>query len=572
MMNQEECNMSFSTFERSHDLEQMAAQPLDLFVIGGGITGAGIALDATVRGLHTGLVDMQDFAGGTSSRSTKLVHGGLRYLKQLEVKIVAEVGKERAIVYENAPHVTRPEKMLLPIYKKGTFGRFSTSMGLKLYDHLAGVKKSERRIMLDRNETLEKEPLLKKEGLIGGGYYVEYRTDDARLTIEVMKEAVSRGARAVNYARVEDLIYDADHKLTGVRVKDRITEKSYAIYAKKIVNAAGPWVDTIREKDHSKKGKHLHLTKGVHIVISHQRFPMDQSIYFDTTNGDKRMIFVIPRDGKVYAGTTDTTYSARPIDPKPTAADRDYILHAINGMFPTVHLTPEDVESSWAGVRPLIQEEGKSPSEISRKDEIFLSDSGLISIAGGKLTGYRKMAERVVDEVTAQLHRENGRNYPACGTVHTPLSGGHFGGSAHLPAFIREKTAEGVRLGLTADTASELAHRYGTNVDLLYTLFKGNESEAEKRHLPREILAMIDYSLQDERVCSPVDFFTRRTGKTLFDIKWAKKWAAPVLACMAEKLDWNEKQQDHYKQELETAFAEAEIRTENAGSDELVIS
>ncbi|GAY77403.1 aerobic glycerol-3-phosphate dehydrogenase [Sporolactobacillus inulinus] len=339
--------MTLSTNERTAKLEKMAGAPLDLLVIGGGITGAGIALDATVRGLRVGLVDMQDFAGGTSSRSTKLVHGGLRYLKQLEVKVVAEVGKERAIVYENAPHVTSPEKMMLPIYKKGTFGRFSTSLGLKVYDFLAGVKKEEHRVMLSREQTLAKEPLLKKEGLKGSGYYVEYRTDDARLTIEVMKEASDRGALAVNYAKVDELIYDANHKLTGVRVVDQLNQKEYRIFAKKIVNAAGPWVDTIREKDHSKEGKHLHLTKGVHIVIDGKRFPMKQSLYFDTTNGDKRMIFVIPRDGKVYAGTTDTTYSHWPIDPKPTLEDRDYILAAINGMFPSVHLTANDVESSW---------------------------------------------------------------------------------------------------------------------------------------------------------------------------------------------------------------------------------
>lgn len=552
--------MTFSAEERSIFLEKMAARPLDLFVIGGGITGTGIALDATVRGMRVGLVDKQDFAGGTSSKSTKLVHGGLRYLKQFEIKIVAEVGKERAIVYENAPHVTRPEKMLLPIYKKGTFGRFSTSMGLKLYDYLAGVKKNERRLMLSRSETLEKEPLLKKEGLLGGGYYVEYRTDDARLTIEVIKEAVRRGALAANYAAVEELIYDSKRRLIGVRVNDRLTRKSYAIYAKKVVNAAGPWVDKIREKDHSNQGKHLHLTKGVHIVIDGGRFPMKQSLYFDTTNGDKRMIFVIPRDGKVYAGTTDTTYSDDPIDPKPTAADRDYILDAINGMFPTIDLKPEDVESSWAGVRPLIQEEGKSPSEISRKDEIFFSDSGLISIAGGKLTGYRKMAERVVDQVMSQLRDEEGKVYPTCTTDHIELSGGHFGGSAHYEKYIREKTEEGTRLGLTVQEAGELAKRYGTNTDILLELLKSGKNEAEKHHLSPVVFATLEYAIGCEMAVSPVDYFTRRTGKTLFDLAWARKWERPVIDYMSQRLGWSADQTEYYFGELEDAFHEASFQ------------
>ncbi|WP_010630697.1 glycerol-3-phosphate dehydrogenase/oxidase [Sporolactobacillus vineae] len=549
--------MTFSTLERPAYLQKMADTQLDLLIIGGGITGAGTALDATVRGLRTGLVDMQDFAGGTSSRSTKLVHGGLRYLKQFEVRIVAEVGKERAIVYENAPHVTSPEKMMLPIYKGGTFGRFSTSIGLRVYDFLAGVRKDERRTMLSRRETLKKAPLLKKDGLIGSGYYVEYRTDDARLTIEVMKEAVRRGATAVNYARVEDLVYDTNHRLTGVRVTDRLTGKLYTIHAKKIVNAAGPWVDTIRTMDHSKKGKHLHLTKGVHIVIDSKRFPLKQAIYFDTTNGDKRMIFVIPRDGKVYAGTTDTTYSAYPINPVPTVKDRDYILDAINGMFPTVHLTAGDVESSWAGVRPLIQEEGKSPSEISRKDEIFLSDSGLISIAGGKLTGYRKMAERVVDEVTKQLHEENGINYPPCTTVDVPLSGGHFGGSAHFPEFVHKKTAEGTELGLSEQDAWDLVRKYGTNADTLFQLIRSGQNKPHQDALSPLIRATVDYALTEEMAASPVDYFTRRTGTTLFNISWAKKWAEPVIDYMADRLSWNQEQKAHFQAELAKAFDEA---------------
>ncbi|RYM06061.1 glycerol-3-phosphate dehydrogenase/oxidase [Sporolactobacillus sp. THM7-7] len=555
--------MTFSARERSHYLEEMARRPLDLFIIGGGITGAGIALDATLRGLRTGLADMQDFAGGTSSRSTKLVHGGLRYLKQFEVKIVAEVGRERAIVYENAPHVTSPEKMMLPIYQNGTFGRFSTSMGLKLYDFLAGVKKNERRVMLSRSETLEKEPLLKKEGLKGSGYYVEYRTDDARLTIEVMKEAVNQGVLAVNYAKVENLIYD-NGRLAGVEVADRLSERTYRIFAKKIVNAAGPWVDSIREIDRSKKGKHLHLTKGVHIVIDRKRFPMDQSIYFDTTNGDKRMIFVIPRDGKVYAGTTDTTYSAWPIDPKPSAEDRDYILNAINGMFPTVHLKPEDVESSWAGVRPLIQEEGKSPSEISRKDEIFLSKSGLISIAGGKLTGYRKMAERVVDEVTGQLEKETGKSYPACATIHAELSGGHFGGSDRFPNYVRRMTAEGERIGLSRTDAEALVRKYGSNTPALFDRIAKSREQARKYQLPDTIYATLDYAITEEMALHPIDYFTRRTGKTLFDIHWAKAWERPVLNCMGDLLSWSKEQARRYKRDLEDAFAEAEIRPEQS--------
>lgn len=550
--------MTFSALKRETILKEMERKQLDLLVIGGGITGAGIALDAKVRGLDVGLVEMQDFAAGTSSRSTKLVHGGLRYLKQFEVKLVAEVGRERAIVFENAPHVTSPEWMLLPMYKGGTFGPFTTSVGLKVYDFLAKVRKHERRSMLNPAETLVKEPLLKKEGLRGGGYYVEYRTDDSRLTIEVIKAAVARGAQAVNYTKAKELIYSDSGKLVGIKAVDQVSGKSYNLYAKKVVNAAGPWVDTIREMDGSKKGKYLHLTKGIHIVIDGKRFPMKQAIYFDTTNGDKRMIFAIPREGKVYIGTTDTTYTDDPINPRMTAQDRNYLLEAINGMFPEAKLTHKDVESSWAGVRPLVHEEGKSPSEISRKDEIFLSNSGLITIAGGKLTGYRKMAERVVDLVAEQLGKEEGRRFPSCSTDRIALSGGDVGGSKGFSAFLQQKIQRGSELGLNHIVSKTLAEKYGSNVDLVLDYVENGRANSEKAGLPPEIYAMVLYGIQEEMTVAPVDFFTRRSGSTLFNIEWAQEWKEPIVDLMASVLKWTDEECAQHFDALERELMEAQ--------------
>src|SRR5690606_19214628 len=301
-------NKRFSALNREKRLNQMAEKEHDLLIIGGGITGAGIALDAASRGMDVALVEMQDFAAGTSSRSTKLVHGGLRYLKQFEIKIVKETGRERAVVYENGPHVTTPEWMLLPFHKGGTLGPFTTSIGLRLYDFLAGVKKSERRKMLNVEETLQKEPLIKKDGLKGAGYYVEYKADDARLTIEVMKKAVEYGAIPVNYTKAERFLYDSSKKIIGAVVKDLINNQEYEIRAKKIVNATGPWVDDLRNLDYSRKNKRLRLTKGIHIVFDQSVFPLGQAVYFDTPDG--RMVFAIPRDGKTYVGTTDTFFDA----------------------------------------------------------------------------------------------------------------------------------------------------------------------------------------------------------------------------------------------------------------------
>ncbi|WP_261129825.1 glycerol-3-phosphate dehydrogenase/oxidase [Bacillus sp. Marseille-Q3570] len=535
----------FSSSNRIEKLEAMEQEEYDVFIVGGGITGAGVALDAATRGMKTALVDMQDFAAGTSSRSTKLVHGGLRYLKQFEIKMVAEVGKERAIVYENGPHVTTPEWMLLPIYKGGTFGKFSTSLGLRVYDFLAGVKRSERRKMLSAAETLEKEPTLKKEGLKGGGYYVEYRTDDARLTIEVHKKAVEHGVNAANYVKVEDFIYE-NGRAVGVVLKDQLGGGTYKVRTKKIINAAGPWVDTLRDRDKSKEGKTLHLTKGIHLVFDQERFPLRQAIYFDTPDG--RMVFAIPRDRKTYVGTTDTTYDEDIAKPRMTNEDREYVLSAIDFMFPDLKITADDVESSWAGLRPLIHEEGKDPSEISRKDEIFISNSGLITIAGGKLTGYRKMADSIVNLVAEQLSEEGVGTYPECKTKHLPISGGDVGGSTGFEIFKKEKVEQGVNLGLKENLAEILVQRYGSNIDPIYEIYKGLE---DGDGMPKYLRAVLQYSIDEEMATKPIDFFIRRTGALFFDIEWVFKWKTPVIESMAAQLDWTDDERQIYEVELE---------------------
>lgn len=538
----------FTNLRRNEIVSKLKEELLDVLIIGGGITGAGIALDATTRGIKAGLVEMQDFSAGTSSRSTKLVHGGLRYLKQLDVKVVAEVGKERAIVYENGPHVTTPEWMLLPFHQGGTFGSFTTSIGLRVYDFLAGVKKSERRMMFSKEETLRREPLIKKQGLKGGGYYVEYRTDDARLTIEVMKAAVEKGATAINYTKVEEFIYE-NGKIKGVVVKDQLSGELYKVFAKKVINATGPWVDNIREKDGSKKGKSLILSKGVHIVIDESRFPLKQAVYFDTP--DKRMVFAIPRNGKSYVGTTDTFYDDDKANPKMTQADMHYLINAINFMFPEVIAQPEDVESSWAGIRPLIHEEGKGPSEISRKDEIWESDSGLITIAGGKLTGYRKMAEIIVDLVAGKLEAEDGRKLEPNQTKHMPISGGDFGGSAKFPEFIKTAANHGVKAGFSKEEAKHLAAFYGSNAGTVFDLVSQRKADADKFNLPLVTFAKLIYGIEHELVATLVDFYFRRTGNLLFDIKKVHETREGVCNYMAYTLNWTDAEKKRNTAELD---------------------
>lgn len=545
----------FSAFDRETIERNLQEEKFDLVIVGGGITGAGIALDATSRGMSVALVEMGDFASGTSSRSTKLVHGGLRYLQQFEIKEVADLGKERAIVYENGPHVTTPEWMMLPFHKGGNMGKTTASFGIRLYDYLAGVKKNERRKILSAKETLAKNPFVKKDGLKGSGYYVEYRTDDARLTIEVMKKAVELGANAINYTKAEHFLYDDKKQVVGVTVTDRLTGKAYDIKGHRVINAAGPWVDKVRKLDYATNNKHLRLTKGIHLVIDKQKFPMEQAVYFDTPDG--RMVFAIPRDKKVYVGTTDTVYDEAVINPKALESDHNYVIKAINYMFPDVHISEKDIESSWAGVRPLIYEEGKDPSEISRKDEVWFSESGLITMAGGKLTGYRKMAEKLLDDVSKTLSKETGKKYKPVQTKHLPISGGDIGGSEQLEAFLSKKAKEGNnRFGWTLEEGREMAKRFGSNIDQLFTYAQEHKDQNETT-LPNSLYAELRYSIQHEAVTTPIDFLLRRTGYLLFDMPYLLEWKDAVVDEMAKQFHWSEDVKQTYIEELNIQINDA---------------
>ncbi|ATP40950.1 glycerol-3-phosphate dehydrogenase [Solibacillus sp. R5-41] len=539
----------FSFKQRPQTMATLQKETLDVFIIGGGITGAGIALDAVTRGMSVGLVDMQDFASGTSSRSTKLVHGGLRYLKQMRIKEVAELGRERAIVYANGPHVTTPIWMLLPFYKGGSFGPLATAFGLKVYDVLAGVKKSERRFMLSKDMALQQEPLLKKEDLVGAGMYVEYRTDDARLTIEVLKAAVEHGAYAVNYMKVIKM--DTQNlAFTKVTVEDQFTKEQYVIKAKKVINASGPWVDEVRKLEAGLTEKHLILSKGVHVVFDQQDFPLQQAIYFDTQN-DGRMIFAIPRDGKTYVGTTDTFYNGAPEEVKITANDKKYLLQAIHFMFPHLQLTERQIESCWAGVRPLIHEKGENPSEISRKDEVWQSEQGLITIAGGKLTGYRKMAEKIVDLVSKQLSIEYHQTYSSCITKKLPISGGDLSGSAFFEQYVERQITSGVQIGLKLEQSEKIVRRYGTNSAQVFRFAEQNDTP-----LDAVTYGELHYAMHYEAIAKPVDFFIRRTGALLFTIHQVNDMKEAVLDEMAKSFHWTTLQKSDYRKELQEAIDE----------------
>ncbi len=533
---------------RGASISKLQSESFDLLIIGGGITGAGIALDATTRGLKTALVEKKDFAYGTSSRSTKLIHGGLRYLKQLEFGLVKEVGSERAVVHKLAPHLVIPEKMLLPLYEKRGLGSTLTSIGLKLYDWLAGVKPEDHRKMLTRKQTLKQEPLLNPQDVKGGAIYAEYRTDDARLTIEIIKAASSHGATVANYCEATDFIYSED-KISGVKVSDRVTGESFVVRSKVIVNAAGPWVDSLREKDKSKTEKHLHLTKGVHIVVPHSKLPVAQSIYFDV--GDGRMIFAIPRGRITYIGTTDTNYSGHIDEVRTEKNDAEYLINAVNLTFTNINIELKDIESSWAGLRPLIHEEGKAASELSRKDEIFESPSGLISIAGGKLTGYRKMAERVVDLVVKRNFDEH--DLKSCLTGSILLASSNFKNYDEVKSY-RQTIYEKLKSYHLQHDADKLVSNFGKQCDQIISYL---EKFPGLDHAVSLAEAELKFCLEKEMVITTSDFFVRRIGSLYFDLPLLKEIMLPCLQLMAAHFQWTDIKLAEEQKEMERLVAEA---------------
>ncbi|MDG1398427.1 MAG: glycerol-3-phosphate dehydrogenase/oxidase [Polaribacter sp.] len=536
---------SFSYLNRQNNITDLKGSEFDLLIIGGGITGAGIALDAASRGMKVALIEKNDFASGTSSKSTKLIHGGLRYLKQFDFWLVKEVGTERAIVHKLAPHLVVPEKMILPLIDGGTYGSWLTSIGLKVYDILAAVEGEDQRKMLNKKEALEKEPLLPESILNGAGYYAEYRTDDARLTIEVLKTALNYKANILNYVEAKEFIYKED-RVVGAKVKDSISGDNFSIKAKYVVNSCGPWVDELRQINHSKIGKRLHLTKGVHLVVAHEKLPVKQSVYFDVPDG--RMMFAIPRGKVTYFGTTDTNYQKDKNNVNTNLVDATYLISAVNNMFPNISISIDDVQSSWAGLRPLIHEEGKSASELSRKDEIFVSDTELISIAGGKLTGYRKMAERIVDLVCKKYLRKFDKEFDEIKTKNIVLSGGTFQNYGEVKSYtdaIQNRIAE---VDFDRKHAEYLVHNYGKQTDIILQKFDDlMHDNMQEKMMKAEVWFAINY----EMAGNPTDFFMRRTGKLFFDTQSVILSKSFVLKEFKNTFSWSDEITEKHKNDLE---------------------
>jgi len=500
--------------DRDALFDSLGAEIFDLAVIGGGITGAGVARDAAMRGLRVALVEARDFASGTSSKSSKMIHGGLRYLAQGDLALVREAASERKAVEAIAPHLARMTPFVMPFRNAAAEAKLRA--GLWTFEKLGEVPKDRRHEVWTRAELALREPAIDTNALTGAVVYPEYLTDDARLTLANIRAAAGAGACVASYARVEAFSTDGG-RATGLEVVDALPDGGHRrvrVRAKAMVNAAGPWVDTLRALESADATPRLALARGVHLVVRRERLPVERTIIM--TASDKRSVFAVPKGETTYLGTTDTFHGAAEAWPPVTAADAHYLLDAANVRFNVSPLALDDIVSTWSGLRPLVAQVAKSASEVSRRDELWTGPAGVLSIAGGKLTAYRQMAERVVDEVETLV----GRAPSACRTAHEPLPDGDVTPSAACAALEHR--------GLTPQAAERLVGLYGAAAD---AVAGGAAAEAER-------------AVRVEGALTLEDYWVRRSARAWFDPDPEMAALTPAADVMAALLDWSRTRRD----------------------------
>lgn len=539
----------FSAATRRADLDALAAQPVDLLVIGGGITGAGIARDAAMRGLSVGLVDAGDFARGTSSRSSRLVHGGLRYLEHGWLRLVFESSRERAVLLRTAPHLVRPAPFLFPLHAGGRVGRITLAAGLWLYDALSLFRNVHRHRGYGRRGVRRLEPALRDQGLQGGAVYWDAQCDDARLTLAAVRSAHRHGARVANYAAVTGF-EKAAGQIRGVQLEDRVTGERRTLHARVVVNATGPWTDRVRRLDEPSAAALLRPTKGAHVVVPRHRIGHTEAFTL-TSPLDGRVMFVLPWGDLSIIGTTDTDVAEVPDDPLADAADVTYLLRSANAYFPSARLNVGDVVAAWAGLRPLLDVPGaSSTAAVPREHRIVEDASGLITIAGGKLTTYRSMAAQVVDHAARRLRRLDGRAVARrAGTDAEPLPGGEV---ADLDLLARDLTDE----GLGAEVAGALVGRYGSEAAAVANLVRRDAGLGEPLVPGHPVLAAeVVYQARREMAMTVEDVLVRRTHLFHTHAEQAVAAAPRVARLLGGELGWNEGEMERRAQAYRDAAA-----------------
>lgn len=498
-----------------------SAEPWDLIIIGGGATGAGIAVDAAVRGYRTLLLEQSDFGKGTSSRSTKLAHGGVRYLQQGNVSLVLDALHERGLMRRNAPHLVHDQPFVLPCYRWWEAPYYG--IGLKLYDLLSGRLSFGRSLLLGRKETVSRLPTIEQAGLRGGVLYHDGQFDDTRLIVNLLQTAAEHGAAMANYVRVTGLLKDADGKVNGVAAQDLESGASFEIRGRVVVNATGPFTDAVRRMDEPSARPMISPSQGIHIVLDRSFLPGDHALMVPRTD-DGRVLFAIPWHGHVVVGTTDTPIREVSLEPRPLEEEVEFLLvHAARYL--TKDPTADDVLSVFVGIRPLVKSsDTERTASLSRDHTLQSSPSGLITITGGKWTTYRKMAEDVVN----QAARQGGLEERPCTTRDLPIRGSHP----------------------NAQEFGELAV-YGSDAPALRALMQEKPEYAERLHPASPITAaQVVWAARHEMARTVEDVLARRTRQLLLGARVSVEMAPAVARLLAAELNrdgaWAEEQVKAY--------------------------
>ncbi len=521
----------FDARNRSAVIDEVEGGEFDLVIIGGGVNGAGVAHDATLRGLNVLVLEQRDLAFGTSSRSSKLIHGGLRYLEHYHFKLVFEGTNERAALRKIAPHLVRPLLFAMPVYEQGRHPLWKLDIGLWLYDGLSLFKAEKRHLTVrSKKRMLEREPLLNPEGLSGGIIYYDCATDDGRITLENAIAAVNDGGRVLTRAKVVavDNLHD-EGKPVVVRFVDELSGREVAVGCKGVVNCTGAWTDDTR-RIAKLEGTVVRPTKGVHIVVPHERLKVNHAVALLTPQ-DGRVFFAIPWNGRTVVGTTDTDDDTDPSELQIDRADTQYLLDAVNFAFPSTNLCHDDILSGWVGLRPLIYVETESASDVPREHQLY-RDGRMVTVAGGKLTTYRKMAAEVVDEVAHVLHMK----------VHESTTEDvRLPGAVGLPHDIDAYAEELAEVaGLEAEVAQRLADIYGTRAQLVLDVLEEDPS-LKARVCPDRpvILAEVVHAVRNEMAVSVDDVMVRRTSLALTAEDQGLGAAERVAEVMGDQLGWD---------------------------------
>jgi len=539
--------VEFSPAVRTSNIERMKGNLLDAVVIGGGITGAGIARDAAMRGLSVGLLEREDFASGTSSKSARLVHGGLRYLEQYQFGLVLSACAERHTLYQLAPRLVRPLAVTFPVYRTSKKGLNTIRMGMWLYDLMALFHTIRRHKMMGAKQVAAQVPELSRQGLVGAASYYDCLTDDARLTLATIQSAHRCGALVANHAEVCGMLKD-EGRVAGVQVVDRIDGERFNVRARVTVNATGVWADQIRRMDDPGAETMIRVNRGSHLVLPRRKLQIRTVVAFSSVDGQRAM-YVIPWGDTCIVGTTDVDHDLELEQVYATAEEVEGMLDSVNAAFPEARLTLDDIISTFAGLRPLIAGKEEAAYQASRDHHIVESDAGLVSIAGGKLTTYRRMAQDLVDAVSKKLEKEFAVQAGGCETRDCPLAETTFDLDREIETLTQECTY------LDRDVATHLAVAYGPASPGVLA-FAQDEVDMRARLAPDlpYILAEVPYAIRHEMALTLNDLLIRRTH-VIHEADDQGSVCAPfVAATMARYLGWSEaeieRQVDDYRRQI----------------------